>query len=86
MKLFNDASHGYHRFCNQVDWNANFEGPVQADYPQPYYIDEFKVGIIAAHVQLDLSRGSYYCAVLRTFTCIHILPFLIVYHFTISFD
>ena len=36
-----------------------YEGPSQTDFPRPYYVDDYKVGVIDAKVDWTLNTGTW---------------------------
>ncbi|XP_070570805.1 uncharacterized protein [Ptychodera flava] len=41
-----------------VEWHNNYVGPNAATYPQPYYINDFKVGVVSASFGWRVQRGG----------------------------
>ncbi|XP_071944650.1 uncharacterized protein [Antedon mediterranea] len=42
-----------------VIWHTKFTGPPESEYPYPYYISDFKVGVIAAAINWTVNRENY---------------------------
>ncbi|XP_070571273.1 uncharacterized protein [Ptychodera flava] len=41
-----------------VEWHAYYIGPNAATYPRPYYINDFKVGVVSASFDWRVQRGG----------------------------
>ena len=41
-----------------MEWNGQFVQPSSTDFPRPYYINRFSVGITVGTVEWSLVRGK----------------------------
>ena len=41
--------------CPQADWLSKYYGPSSVDYPRPYFVEDFQVGVSRAKVDYFLT-------------------------------